>query len=64
VLRANGVTMHDVAEGSLGFVDETLAKLVRNMYSRTSVASHTSQDLNEIKNLVRYFDVLIHDLCG
>ena len=45
-------------------VEEGLAELVRAMYSRTSVASHTAQDLEDIKKLVGYFGPLIHDFCG
>jgi hypothetical protein len=59
-----GTKVHDVAEGSLQTVDEALSRLVRDMYSRTSVAAHTAQDLQEIKRQVMYFDALIHDLCG
>jgi hypothetical protein len=62
--KGAGSRVHDVAEGSLQQVDEGLSKLVRDMYSRTSVASHTAQDLQEIKKEVMYFDGLIHDLCG
>jgi Predicted pPIWI-associating nuclease len=62
--KGAGSRVHDVAEGSLGIVEEGLSQLVRDMYSRTSVASHTAQDLEEIKKLVGYFDPLIHDLCG
>lgn len=39
-------------------------ELVRDMYSRASVASHTAQDLDEIKRQLRYFEALVHDLCG
>ena len=55
--------VHTVAEQSLEVVEEGLSKLVRGIYSRTLVASHTGQDLEEIRKQVRYFDPLINDLC-
>jgi hypothetical protein len=62
--KGAGSRVHDVAEGSLGIVDEGLSQLVRDMYTRTSVATHTAQDLQEIRKLVGYFEPLIQDLCG
>ncbi len=61
--KGAGSEVHTVAEQSLDVVEEGLSKLVRGIYSRTSVASHTGQDLDEIRKQVRYFDPLIHDLC-
>ncbi|MCU1298448.1 MAG: hypothetical protein JWO91_2726 [Acidobacteriaceae bacterium] len=62
--KGAGARIHDVADQSLEVVEEGLSKLVLDMYSRTSVASHTAQDLQEIRKQVRYFDAIIHDLCG
>jgi len=62
--RGAGSKVKDVAEGALSLVEEGLSKLVTDMYSRTSAASHTAQDVKEIKKQVRYFDALVHDLCG
>jgi hypothetical protein len=61
--KGAGSEVHTVAEQSLDVVEEGLSKLVRGIYSRTSAASHTGQDLDEIRKQVRYFDPLIHDLC-
>lgn len=62
--RGAGSRVQDVANGTLTVVEEGLAKLVRDTYSRTSLAAHTSQDIEEIRKILRHFDALVHDLCG
>jgi hypothetical protein len=61
--KGAGSRVKDVAEGSLELVEKGLSELVRDMYSRASVASHTAQDVEEIKRQLRYFDAPMHDLC-
>lgn len=51
-----------VAEGSLATVEEAIATLARSTYQRSSVSTHTSSNIAEIRNLKRYVDALLGDL--
>lgn len=62
--RSVGSKVHDVASRSLSVVEEGLSHLVRDMFSRTAAAAHTTQDIEEMTRLVQYFDALICDLSG
>jgi Predicted pPIWI-associating nuclease len=57
-----GEREQEVSDRTL-IVVETISRLARDMYSRTSVAAHTQKDVEEIQRLLRHFDALIHDLC-
>ena len=54
----------EVAERALSVVEEGVAKLCRDIYSRSATASHTSQDQEEIRRLLGYLDAVVRDLCG
>ncbi len=62
--RGAGSRILDVANESISIVEDGLARLVREMYNRTSAAAHTSQDAEEIRKMIRYFDALVVDLAG
>jgi hypothetical protein len=52
----------EVAEGSLGTVDQAIATLARSTYTRGAVSTHVGGAITEIKKFKRYVDALLGEL--
>jgi hypothetical protein len=63
ILEKQGASSNtkDVAE-QIGIIDNLVANLVRNTYTRASDAAHRFKKPNEVKRILRYFDAFVSDL--
>jgi Predicted pPIWI-associating nuclease len=52
------------AQETANLVEESVSRLVRKTYQRANNAAHTSQDKDEVKRILGYFDLLAKDLLG
>lgn len=65
-LEQRAVQTHraSATQETINLVEESVSKLVRKTYQRANNASHTSQDKDEVKRILGYFDLLARDLLG
>ena len=61
--RGGGSSEQEVVNRALSVVEDGIAKLVRDLYSRAADAAHTPKDASEIERLLHHFHALVHDLC-
>lgn len=52
------------AQETANLVEQSVSRLVRKTFQRANNAAHTSQDRDEVKRILGYFDLLAKDLLG
>jgi len=61
-MKNQGSGIVEVVEQNVNLLDERISELVRSTYGRASTAAHTYKSLGEVKLILGYFEVLVHDL--
>lgn len=54
----------NAAQETVNLVEQSVSRLVRKTFQRANNAAHTSQDRDEVKRILGYFDLLAKDLLG
>jgi hypothetical protein len=64
ILRSRGQPKNaiDTAEKAVELVDELVASLVRSIYTRASISTHTTPTVGEVRRIKSYVDTLLVDI--
>lgn len=54
----------NATQETVNLVEQSISRLVRKTFQRANNAAHTTQDKDEVRRILGYFDLLVKDLLG